>query len=67
MKEKFLELGGKEWKKGNIHRIYITADIFNQIMETRFSDSRNKFFFDCKKNALMRSYRGKKPSIEKTY
>jgi len=66
-REDFLKIGGKEWVKGNLHRVYINADIFNEICGTAFSDNKNKFFFDCSKNALMRSYKSKKPQIEKQY
>jgi ribonucleotide reductase beta subunit family protein with ferritin-like domain len=66
-KQDFIELGGKEWIKDEMERVYISAKIFNGIMETAFGDSNNKFFFDCKSNALMRSYKGKKPQIEKQY
>lgn len=66
-KDKMIELGGKEWVKGGIDRVYIDADIFNDIMGTSLGDRNNKFFFDCKKNALMRSYKGKMPKIEIQY
>ena len=66
-KEDFIKLGGKEWSKGKLERVYINAEIFNQIKETNFSDNNNKFFFDCKTNALMRSYKNKKPVIEIQY
>ena len=66
-KQDFIEIGGKEWIKGNIERVYINADIFNKLMDTNFSDNKNKFFYDCKTNSLMRSYKNKKPSIEKKY
>ncbi|MGD2065873.1 MAG: hypothetical protein PVI43_01720 [Candidatus Bathyarchaeota archaeon] len=66
-KQDFIELGGKEWIKGNIDRVYLNADIFNGIADTNFSDRKNKFFFDCNTNTLMRSYKGKKPTIEKKF
>jgi len=66
-REHFIALGGKEWKKGKHHRVYITSDVFNELMETRFSDRSNKFFFDCNKNALMRSYKNKAPKTEKQF
>lgn len=67
MTKELIGLGGKEWIKGDIHRVYINAEVFNKIMETNFSDNNNKFFLDCNTNKLMRSYKNKKPSIEKQY
>jgi len=66
-KQDFIELGGKEWVKGEIDRVYINSEIFNRLCDTSFSDSKNKFFFDCKTNSLMRSYKNKKPQIEKQF
>lgn len=60
-KAMILSLGGKEWISGNMERVYINAEIFNKLVETNFSDKTNKFFFDCKTNKMMRSYKGKKP------
>ena len=66
-KQDFLDLGGNEWVKGDMERVYISDEVFNKIAETSFSGKNNKFFFDCKTNALMRSYKGKKPSVEVQY
>ena len=68
-KQFFLDLGGKEWVKEGFDRVYINAKQFNDIIGNgcNFSDSSNKFFFDCTTNCLMRSYKGKKPMVEKTY
>ena len=68
-KQFFLDLGGKEWVKEGFDRVYINAKQFNALFGNgcNFSDSSNKFFFDCKTNCLMRSYKGKKPMIEKSY
>lgn len=63
----FIKMGGKEWIKGEIKRVYIKAEVFNKLMDTNFSDNKNKFFYDCNTNALMRSYKNKKPIIEKQY
>ena len=63
----FLALGGKEWVKDDMTRIYINAKAFNNLMGTSFGDSNNKFFFDVNTSALMRSYKGKKPQVEKQY
>lgn len=66
-KQDFIELGGKEWAKDGMDRVYISAEIYNKLMHTNFSDSNNKFFFDCNTSALMRSYKGKKPKVEAQY
>lgn len=66
-KQDFIKLGGKEWKAGTMERVYLSAEIFNELMGTSFSDSKNKFFFDCKSCELMRSYKGKKASVEAKY
>lgn len=66
-KQDFIKLGGKEWSKNGMERVYISAEIFNKIMNTRLGDSNNKFFYDVNENALMRSYKGKKPKLEAQY
>ena len=68
-KQFFLDLGGKPWVKEGFDRIYLTAKQFNNVIGNgcNFSDSSNKFFFDCTTNCLMRSYKGKKPMVEKSY
>ena len=66
-KQDFIELGGKEWSKGSIERVYISAEIYNELMGTSLGENNNKFFFDCSKNALMRSYKGKSPKVEVQY
>jgi len=67
IKEDFIKKGGKLWIKNDMERVYINAEIFNEIMNTALGDNNNKFFFDCKTNKLMRSYKGKKPKVEKEY
>lgn len=66
-KQDFLNMGGKEWIKDDMERVYITADMFNALFDTSLSDNTNKFFFDCKANALMRSYKNKKPQLVEQY
>lgn len=68
-KQFFLDLGGNEWAKEGFDRVYINAKQFNSLFGNgcNYSDSSNKFFFDCATNCLMRSYKGKKPMVEKTY
>ena len=66
-KQDFIDLGGKEWIKGEMERVYISSEVFNKLMGTSLGDNNNKFFFDCKTNSLMRSYKSKKPKIEAQY
>lgn len=66
-KQDFINLGGKEWTKDDMERVYISASIFNKLMGTALGDGNNKFFFDCKTKKLMRSYKGKKPVVEADY
>ncbi|MGH1438226.1 MAG: hypothetical protein ACRBG0_27580 [Lewinella sp.] len=68
-KKELLNMGGKEWNNHGKERVYITCDIFNKFTDRsyRLKDSNNKFFFDLAKNAIMRSYKGKKPTIEIQY
>lgn len=44
-KQDFINLGGKEWTKDDIERVYINASVFNKLMGTSLSDGNNKFFF----------------------
>ena len=73
LKSKIIELGGKEWNKNNMERVYITSDILNVLetekglMNSSFGERNNKIFFDVKANAVMRSYKGKKPAVEIQY
>lgn len=70
MKDKIIEMGGKEWIKGDMHRVYFNCNLFNKIREENsmsevsLSDKNNKFFYDVSANAIMRSYKGKKPTLE---
>lgn len=66
-KQDFINLGGKLWEKNGMERVYLSADAFNQLNNTAYGERNNKFFFDCKTNALMRSYKGKTPSVEVQY
>ncbi len=73
MKDKIIELGGKEWKKNGMDRVYITSQILNKLEDERgeanttYGERNNKIFFDVNANAVMRSYKGKKPSVEIQY
>lgn len=70
LKNKIIELGGKEWTKGDMDRVYINNEILNILRAERelsvvsFGASNNKIFFDVKLNAVMRSYKGKPPAVE---
>tara|TARA_R100000750_G_scaffold58046_1_gene45540 strand:+ start:345 stop:515 length:171 start_codon:yes stop_codon:yes gene_type:complete len=54
-------------------RVYISCEILNILLKEKnegsvnFSASNNKIFFDSSLNAVMRSYKGKKPKIEIKY
>lgn len=74
MKDKIIKLGGKEWNKYDKERVYITPDIFNILLAEKgedrggnYSTRNNKIFYDIKANAIMRSYKGKKPQVEIQY
>lgn len=63
---KLLAMGLKVWEKAEMKRIYMTCAQFNQATGFSFNlnDKNNKIFFDYAANAIMRSYKSKKPSIE---
>lgn len=73
LKNKMIELGGKEWAKNGMERVYISNDILNTLLTEKglggvnFSERNNKIFFDVKANAIMRAYKGKKPAVEIQY
>ena len=73
MKNKIIELGGKVWEKGDIKRVYFNCAIFNELLkinnqgQVNLSDSNNKFFYCETQNAVMRSYKSKKPTVEIQY
>ena len=73
LKNKMIELGGNEWIKNDIERVYITCEILNKLKnekgmnESYFGTYNNKIFFDVKLNAVMRSYKCKKPIVEIQY
>ena len=73
LKNKIIQLGGKEWVKNEMHRVYIDNSIHNILRQEKgfnnvnFGENNNKVFFDVKSNAVMRSYKGKKPSVEIQY
>ena len=73
LKDKVIGLGGKAWSKHGKDRVYITCDILNVLLEeldkgaVNYGERNNKIFLDCEKNAIMRSYKGKKPTVEIQY
>jgi hypothetical protein len=73
LKSKIIELGGKEWIKNDMERVYISNEILNvlqegrNLMKSNFGENNNKIFLDVKKNAVMRSYKNKKPAVEIQY
>jgi len=73
LKSKIIGLGGKEWIKNDIERVYINNEIFNVLLSeegkgsVNYGESNNKIFFDVKANAIMRSYKNKKPQVEIQY
>ena len=70
LKSEMIAMGGKEWNKNGMERVYINNDILNKIEDkmgmtnSRFGERNNKIFFDVKTSAIMRSYKGKKPEIQ---
>ena len=73
LKNRIIELGGNEWNKNGMERVYISNDVHNVLREEKglgavnFGERNNKVFFDVKANAVMRSYKLKKPSVEIQY
>ena len=69
-KENILALGGKEWIKNDMERVYMSNEVLNKVLEEKgldtvnYGERNNKIFFDCKTGNIMRSYKGKKPKIE---
>tara|TARA_R110002033_G_scaffold99299_1_gene147695 strand:- start:10 stop:246 length:237 start_codon:yes stop_codon:yes gene_type:complete len=72
-KAKIIQLGGKEWANNGLERVYITNEIFNVLLaesnmgSVNFGANNNKIFFDVNANAIMRSYKSKKPAVEIQY
>ena len=69
-KARMIELGGKEWVKEGLDRVYITNEILNTLQDEKglglscFGERNNKIFFDVETNAIMRRYKNRKPSVE---
>tara|TARA_R110000764_G_scaffold58610_1_gene127300 strand:- start:388 stop:642 length:255 start_codon:yes stop_codon:yes gene_type:complete len=68
--EYIVSIGGKEWEKNGMHRIYMSIDVFNILLErigrlqASLNGDKNKVFYDVSTGAVMRSYNGKKPKLE---
>lgn len=67
--ERLLDAGAKVWEQHGFKRIYMTCAQFNKVTKSnlKLNDDNNKIFYDFATNAIMRSYRGKKPNIEVQY
>ena len=67
--DQILEVGGKVWEQHGFKRIYMTCAQFNQVTGSDYNlnDNNNKIFYDFATNAIMRSYKGKKPTLEVQY
>jgi len=67
--DQIIAAGGKVWEKGDMKRIYMTCAQFNAVTgrEYSLSDNNNKIFYDFAASAIMRSYKGKKPTVETQY
>ncbi|EJC6782337.1 hypothetical protein MX824_003897 [Vibrio parahaemolyticus] len=63
IKERLVELGGKEYTAHNCNRVYLTLDQFNKITELGYSlnENANRFYADLDNNIIYRkiSKRGK--------
>lgn len=64
--ETIIANSGKIWEKADIKRIYMTCEVFNKVTgrDYNLNDNSNKIFYDYSTNAIMRSYKGKKATIE---
>lgn len=68
-KDYFLSLGGREWTQHGHDRVYITCDVLNKFLTeigegtVNYGERNNRIFFDAQENAVMRSYKQKKPSV----
>ena len=75
IKTKLIELGGKEWNNHGKERVYIDSNIYNKfVLEhtgeeegVRYGERNNKIFYDVEQNAIMRSYKGKKPETMRAF
>ena len=67
--DQLVEAGAKVWEKGSMKRIYMTYSQFNKVTgrDYNLNDNNNKIFYDFATNAIMRSYKGKKPTLEVQY
>ncbi|EGQ7800265.1 MULTISPECIES: hypothetical protein [Vibrio harveyi group] len=56
IKERLVELGGKEYTANNCNRVYLTLDQFNEITNLGYNlnEYRNKFYADLDDNRIYR-------------
>ena len=56
--------GGKEWIKGDIHRVYLSQDLFNEAtgQQVSLNEKKWKFYVDAKTGEFFRS-NGKNPVL----
>lgn len=66
---KLKAMGLQVWDKNGKKRIYMSCAQYNEITGCNYSlnNQKNKIFYDFEANAIMRSYKNKKPSIEHQY
>jgi len=60
-----LKMGGNEWVKGEMKRVYITQELFNKITDFgfRLNNTKWKFYIDQATGDIFRT-KGKKPVRE---
>ncbi len=61
-----IEKGGKEWVKGEISRVYMNQDLFNELTghNVSLNEKKWKFYIDTNTNEVFRT-NGKKPVLVK--
>ncbi len=71
IKKQVIEMGGNEWSKNNMERVYISCGVLNKLREEEglrgdltLGERNNKIFLDVKTGNIMRSYKNKKPTLE---
>lgn len=63
--EDVIEMGGNEWSKGDMKRVYISQDLFNALtgFGLRLNATKWKFYVDVKSGDMFRTS-GKKQVLE---
>tara|TARA_R110001599_G_scaffold345387_1_gene569692 strand:- start:105 stop:317 length:213 start_codon:yes stop_codon:yes gene_type:complete len=64
--QQVIEKGGKEWVKGEISRVYMSQDLFNEAtgQQVSLNEKKWKFYVDANTNQFYRT-NGKKPVLVK--